>query len=1348
MGDISQAWIFGGSTGTINFSNDDVVQTYTAGGQVTPGIRLDSAADASDIINVTGSSTTFWNLTTTSDFSGTVPITNTSDVLLYFRTITLGGGTLSGAVGEPGGGAQAQWRFSTSTFTQTGGTFVAPTLIFVAGSTFNFLATQSVKNLTVNCGNGSTSTLSAGDQVIVTGTLLLTEGGSTGGTLEPQGDVTIASTFDGGTTSLIFSGSATQSFNLTGGTGLFNSDITINKTGGAVNLASALVMDASNQDLVIQEGTLDLSGNNLTVNGSLGTLVVQDGGTLRLQGGETITANASNPQLQSGSTVYYDGTSGPYTLKNYTTYQGLTIDGSGATFNLPAALDVNGNLTITAGTLDTTASNYQTNVAGNWSNTGTFNARAGTVIFDGTNQTISRTTTFNAFTKSVASAATLTFPASLTQTFTGTLTLNGASGQLLSLRSSITDTMAKIDPQSTRTLSYLDVKDNDNDNATAISYGTGFVNSGNNENWAFPGVTVSAISGNTTEAGGTATFTAVLNSQPTNDVSFTVASSDTTEGTIVESSLTFTNGNWSTPQTVTVTGVNDFLIDGSIGYTITTGATTSSDGNYNALTVSDVSVTNTDNDTAGVTVSAISGNTTEAGGTATFTAVLNSQPTNDVSFTIVSSDITEGTIPVGSLTFTNGNWSTPQTVTVTGVDDYLDDGDIAYSIITGATTSIDPDYNGVVIGDVAVTNTDNDVSGVTVNTTDATSTETGDTAAFIMVLTAQPTGDVEIDSVTTDATEGTVTTGAILTFTSVNWATPQTVTVTGQNDAVDDGDIGYSITTTVNAGNTADPLYDVINPSDPALTNTDNDAAGFTVSAISGDTSETSTTATFTVVLNSQPTNTVTVDVASADTTEGADDSTGTLTFLVGNWNIPQTVTVTGVNDDVADGDITYNIVLDNVQSTDNNYNVIDPADVAVTNTDNDTAGITVGTISGNTSETGSTATFTVVLDAEPTADMTIPISSSDTTEGTVSAATLTFTALNWSAPQTVTVTGANDDTVDGNIIYSIILGITTSTDPNYNNLNPANVAVTNLDNNNSGLTITEPTGGITLTEGGDSATYTVVLDSQPTGDVMVIITDGTEVSIDPTTLIFTPDNWSTPQTVTIAAVTDTNVDPDMAVTLAYEVSSTDIVYNNLIVVGNTVTVIDTPVEDTTPPEDPDAHIIVDTMTKTKSGKLYITYADGTSVIINPFSGSTAFRYKLSPDGTRILVTDGKYMQLYVGGVKTDQIRISNHRQVRSTYRLRQESLYKQEAYDNGIFWWSHNEHATLIIVRITQGNKLTRQAKRVIITNYKPPLYIRVRQGEHNVGVKIGKFINRKHTFHWHLKRDGGVEVVSNSSN
>ena len=64
--------------------------------------------------------------------------------------------------------------------------------------------------------------------------------------------------------------------------------------------------------------------------------------------------------------------------------------------------------------------------------------------------------------------------------------------------------------------------------------------------------------------------------------------------------------------------------DGDIGYTIVTAAATSTDANYNGLDAADVSVTNTDNDTAGITVSPTSGlMTTEAGGTATFTVVLN-----------------------------------------------------------------------------------------------------------------------------------------------------------------------------------------------------------------------------------------------------------------------------------------------------------------------------------------------------------------------------------------------------------------------------------------------------------------------------------------------------------------------------------------------------------------------------------------------------------------------------------------------------------------------------------------------------------------------------------------------------
>ena len=46
-----------------------------------------------------------------------------------------------------------------------------------------------------------------------------------------------------------------------------------------------------------------------------------------------------------------------------------------------------------------------------------------------------------------------------------------------------------------------------------------------------------------------------------------------------------------------------------------------------------------------------------------------------------------------------------QTVTVTGVDDALDDGNVAYTILTAPATSTDVTYNGVNAADVAVTNT-------------------------------------------------------------------------------------------------------------------------------------------------------------------------------------------------------------------------------------------------------------------------------------------------------------------------------------------------------------------------------------------------------------------------------------------------------------------------------------------------------------------------------------------------------------------------------------------------------------------------------------------------------------------
>ena len=81
--------------------------------------------------------------------------------------------------------------------------------------------------------------------------------------------------------------------------------------------------------------------------------------------------------------------------------------------------------------------------------------------------------------------------------------------------------------------------------------------------------------------------------------------------------------------------------------------------------------------------------TTEAGGTATFTVRLTSQPTADVTVGLSSSDPGEGTVSSASLTFTPGNWTRPSG------DGYrrgrpVDDGDVGYTIVTAPAASTDP----------------------------------------------------------------------------------------------------------------------------------------------------------------------------------------------------------------------------------------------------------------------------------------------------------------------------------------------------------------------------------------------------------------------------------------------------------------------------------------------------------------------------------------------------------------------------------------------------------------------------------------------------------------------------------
>jgi hypothetical protein len=120
--------------------------------------------------------------------------------------------------------------------------------------------------------------------------------------------------------------------------------------------------------------------------------------------------------------------------------------------------------------------------------------------------------------------------------------------------------------------------------------------------------------------------------------------------------------------------------------------------------------------TVGITLGAISGSTKEDGTTAIFTAVLDLQPATNVVLNISSGDTGEVTLDLATLTFTNADWDTPQTVTATGVDDALQDGSIVVTITVAVDdASSDDDYDAVVDVTTTVTNEDDELPNLVIN---------------------------------------------------------------------------------------------------------------------------------------------------------------------------------------------------------------------------------------------------------------------------------------------------------------------------------------------------------------------------------------------------------------------------------------------------------------------------------------------------------------------------------------------------------------------------------------------------------------------------------------------------------
>ena len=297
------------------------------------------------------------------------------------------------------------------------------------------------------------------------------------------------------------------------------------------------------------------------------------------------------------------------------------------------------------------------------------------------------------------------------------------------------------------------------------------------------GVTVSGTALTVGEAGGRATYTVKLDTQPNGSVTVTPTSGNATVAIVSPGQLTFTTDNYATPQTVTVTGVDD-AVDNASDRRATTVTHEAAGGGYDGVAVASVTVTATDDDSVGVTVSETTLRVAEAGGTVMYTIRLDTKPTGDVTITPTSGDESVATAS-GALTFTTASYATPQTVTVTGVDDDLDNATDRETTVSHAIAG--GGYGGVAIASVAVTATDDDDPGIALSTLTLTVPEAGE-ATYTAKLDTKPTGDVLVAPFSADGGVATASpsffAGTALTFTPSNWNTPQTVTVTGVDDAV------------------------------------------------------------------------------------------------------------------------------------------------------------------------------------------------------------------------------------------------------------------------------------------------------------------------------------------------------------------------------------------------------------------------------------------------------------------------------------------------------------------------------------------------------------------------------------
>ena len=610
---------------------------------------------------------------------------------------------------------------------------------------------------------------------------------------------------------------------------------------------------------------------------------------------------------------------------------------------------------------------------------------------------------------------------------------------------------------------------------------------------------------------------------------------------------------------------------------------------------------------------------TEGGGGASITMYLSAAPNADVVFDITSSDETELLLSGGnvsedkrvgkiSLTFTNATWFNPQRINIYGADDNVIDGTQRATVRVEPAVSDDDRFNGLDPKDFLVSNEDNDSANIifevlkpgssagnpeydqiqNINTSESStglsaSTDVEGNATFFVSLLSQPESDVEFVLFTTrpsealigDAEDVGLVTNRKLTFTPETWNARQSVTVVGQDDFRVDGDIHYNIVVT--AVSSDDSNYNGIDSRTLSASNKDDDIAAFTIQADHPLLVQASSglSTQFSVVLDAQPESNVIIDVSSNDATLGqfVDPENPGLTvdelsleFTPDNWNVAQTATLLGVNNEPASSEAPFYINVGPSQSTDANFRQLRNLDVEVFELGNSPNVFFYPKRNLISSENNRAATFQARLTTQPSDEVTLSLNSKNPDEGLLRNANgdpedtidLIFDQNNWDTFRSISIVGRDDSVIDKEQAVNISPQIN-SDDIQYNGLSIEDVVARNADDDAASYSILYPPSLVTA-DSGEMSFIGIRLNKQPTSDVLINVNVSLSVeaqlAIDfsknysfRVPLTFKSTQWATPQYVYITGVSDQQDDGDKEYELFIDVDdrgTDDTEYSNL----------------------------------------------------------------------------------------------------------------------------------------------------------------------------------------------------------